>query len=402
MYSYVARQPIVDREQKLFAYELLFRNTEANTFPKVNPDAATSSIIADNELTMGLKRITDNKLAFINFPTDILIYKFPEFSEPSTVVIEILEDVTVSQKLIDTLKSLSEKGYTFALDDFDFNEQWLPLIPYVKIIKVDIKLVSIMDCIKQMRRDEYKNITWLAEKIETKQEFSQYLSLGFTYFQGYYFSPPEMIKKNKVTLPKNIVIELMALVSSDNVDYKSLEALFSKDVTLTYKLLRFLNNAHSQLTTEIESVRHALAYLGEQEVKKYIMLLVIANLVSDDKKNNVLLESLQRAKFCEIILTTPEDKKLDDKAFLIGMLSQIDIILGYPILDVLDLLPLHPEIKNALIKVECKRSIALQLAIATEKKHEETIQVYCKKLHIECEKVNATHNYAKKWAKSII
>ncbi|MDC2890103.1 EAL and HDOD domain-containing protein [Psychrosphaera algicola] len=401
MYSYVARQPIVDKHNNLYAYELLFRDTENNTFPKIHPDTATTTLIAENELTMGLQKVTDNKLAFVNFPTDTLINNFPDFIDPSTVIIEILEDVEVSDKLISALETLSKKGYVFALDDFDFDEKWLPIVPFAQIVKVDIQLVSLLQCMKQIRRQEYKHVIWLAEKVETEKQFAQYLSLGFTYFQGYYFSPPEMIKKNKVSLSQNLVVELISLVSEPKLNYNTLEQLFLKDITLTYKLLRFLNNANKQLEKEIESVRHALIYLGEHEVKKYLSLLLIANLASE-KNSDLVLKSLQRAKFCEIVLTNATDNKFDDKAFLAGMLSQIDLILGYPLDDVLQLIPLHPEIKAALVKIECRRSIALQIAIAKEQNNEELVVKYAEQLDAPMEKVDAAYAFALDWSKTII
>ncbi|MBU2880618.1 HDOD domain-containing protein [Psychrosphaera sp. B3R10] len=401
MYSYVARQPIVDKHNNLYAYELLFRDTENNTFPKIHPDTATTTLIAENELTMGLQKVTDNKLAFINFPTDTLINNFPDFIDPSTVVIEILEDVEVSDKLVSALETLSKKGYVFALDDFNFDEKWLPIVPFAQIVKVDIQLVSLLQCMKQIRREEYKHVIWLAEKVETEKQFAQYLSLGFTYFQGYYFSPPEMIKKNKVSLSQNLVVELISLVSEPKLNYNTLEQLFLKDITLTYKLLRFLNNANKQLEKEIESVRHALIYLGEHEVKKYLSLLLIANLASE-KNSDLVLKSLQRAKFCEIVLTNATDNKFDDKAFLAGMLSQIDLILGYPLDDVLQLIPLHPEIKAALVKIECRRSIALQIAKAKEQNNEELVVKYAEQLDAPMEKVDAAYAFALDWSKTII
>lgn len=165
--------------------------------------------------------------------------------------------------------------------------------------------------------------------------------------------------------------------------------------------MRFLNNANCQLEKEIESVRHALIYLGEQEVKKYLSLLLIANLASDEN-NHLVLSSLQRAKFCEVLLSSPKDQTLDDKAFLAGMLSQIDLILGYPLDDVLKLIPLHPEIKNALIKLECNRSLALQIAKELEQDNFDNIQDYAEQLGTDSDKIEAAYKYAQEWATTII
>jgi len=402
MYSYVARQPIIDRNQNLVAYELLFRDNENNTFPKVNPDIATSKIIAENELTLGLQQITDDKVAFINFPTDTLINNFPDFIDPDTICIEILEDVEVTPKLVKACKELHEKGYTFALDDYDFHEKWQPLIPFAKIIKVDIRQTNILQCMRMVRQPEYEHVEWLAEKVETEVEYVQFSSIGFQYFQGYYFAAPEMLKKNRVTMSQHLVVELIEAISEPNLNYDKLEKLFAKDLTLTYKLLRYLNKANAQMEQEIESIRHALIYLGEDEVKKYLSLLLVANLTSD-KNNDVVMTSLHRAKFCELLLAKLCDKGLSDsKAFLAGMLSQIDVILGHDLEHVLNLIPLHADIKAALLKVECNRSIALQLIKALEDNDTEQSNLYANELDIKKADIKDVYLKAARWAKSII
>ena len=401
MYSYVARQPIVDKDKKVYAYELLFRDNENNTFPKVNPDTATSKLIAENELTLGLQQVTDDKVAFVNFPTDTLIHNFPDFLDPKKVCIEILEDVHIDDELVAACKRLYEQGYVLALDDFDFNARWMPLVPYAKLIKVDIQQVNILQCMRMVRQPEYKHVIWLAEKVETEVEFVQFSSIGFKYFQGYFFGAPEMLKKNRVTMAQSLVVELIAAVSEDRLDYDKLESLFVKDLTLTYKLLRYLNKAHSQLESESESVRHALIYLGEDEVKKYLSLLLVANLTSDEN-NELVLKSLHRAKFCEVVLGRQADGKHDSKAFLAGMLSQIDLILGHPLENVLELIPLHPDIKCALTEINCHRSKALQLIKALEENDTELSNQYAEELGTTKDAIKAAYRYAADWAKTII
>ena len=402
MHSYVARQPIVDKNKELFAYELLFRDNETNTFPKVNPDIATSKIIAENELTMGLGKITDDKIAFINFPTDTLINNFPDFIDPSTICIEILEDIVITPALVQAVDRLHRLGYKFALDDYDFNERWQPLLPYASIVKVDIQQTNILQCMRMVRQPDYGHVEWLAEKVETESEFMQFSSIGFKYFQGYYFSPPEMLKKNKVTMSQHLIVEMITAISEPFLDYGKLETLFAKDITLTYKLLRYLNKAHCQLEKEIESIKHALAYLGDDEVKKYLSLLLVANLTSEGN-NDVIKRSLHRAKFCELLLAKICDKGLNDsKAFLTGMMSQIDLILGHSLEHILEMLPLHSDIKAALLKIECDRSRALQLIKAMEANDTEQANHYAQLLELEKEDIKSVYMEASKWATSIL
>ena len=351
---------------------------------------------------MGLQQITDDKVAFINFPTDTLINNFPDFIDPETICIEILEDVDITPHLVEACKKLCEKGYTLALDDYDFSERWLPLVPFAKIIKVDIHQTNILQCMRMVRQPEYDHVEWLAEKVETEVEYVQFSSIGFQYFQGYYFAGPEMLKKNKVTMSQHLVVELIATISEPHLNYDKLEKLFAKDLTLTYKLLRYLNKANAQMEQEIESIRHALIYLGEEEVKKYLSLLLVANLTSE-KNNDVVMTSLHRAKFCELLLARLCEKgQNDSKAFLIGMLSQIDVILGHKLEQVLELIPLHEDIKVALLKVECNRSIALQLIKAIEDNDTEQSNYYAEELELTRNDIKDVYLKAARWAKSII
>lgn len=395
MHSFVARQPIVDRENSLFAYELLFRDSEKNIFPFVNSEVATSKIFVENELTGGINVITDNNLAFINFPTDVLITNFPNFINPTQIYIEILEDVTIDEQLVTACARLRKLGYKFALDDFDCSSKWDVLIPYVDIIKIDIQQTNILKCMQLLRNPAYKNIIWLAEKVETEVEYKQFHSLGFSYFQGYYFGKPEMIKKKKMSTSSHLIIDLIGIINAPVVDYDKVESMMLKDVSLTFKLLRYING---NVSNEITSIRHALTYLGEEEVKKYLSLLLVANL-SDESNNTILHSSLRRAKFCEQIAQKKRPGKEDSKAFLVGMLSQMDVLLEQPLNTMLDLLPLHGDIKTALSVVSCDLSISLQLIKSIDNTSIKDVNRYAKHLGLDKIEIKEMYKSSDNWAK---
>jgi len=365
LYSYVARQPILNLEQELVAYELLFRDGESNSFPNIDPNQATSNILTNNHLTLGVEQVTGDLPAYINFHAETLIRHFPSFLDPKHVVLEILEDVAVSDELVHAVKSLKEKGYKLALDDHDFDAKWDVLFPYIDIIKVDVLSMSIIEISQKIRSIKNWNGVLLAEKVETKQQFDKLKMLGFTLFQGYFFARPEMLKQKKLTTTKRNILDLISQASKVKLDFDIISATFSSDPALTYKLLRFINSPTYGCSQEISSLKHALIYIGELELKKFIALLALSDL-SEGKCSEIMRLSLVRAKFCEQISTNRQDDENPPKAFLTGILSLIDGILDHDLNSVLDVLPVHGDIKAALRSEKSHLASYLTLAIAVE------------------------------------
>lgn len=365
MYSYIARQPILNIEEETVAFELLFRDGESNHFPDVDPDKATSKIIVENQLTLGIEEVTGALPAYINFHADALIHHFPEFLDPKKIVIEILEDVPISDELLNACKRLKEKGYTLALDDHDFDPKWDVFIPYIDIIKVDIQDVSVLEISRFLSRFNINSITLLAEKVETLRQFNQLKTLGFTLFQGYFFAKPEMVKKKSIISTKKHIFELMKHASSTQLDFDAMSEIFSRDLGLTYKLLRFINNPTYGPSKEISSLKHALIYIGDLELKKFIALLVLADL-NENKPSEIIRLSLVRAKFCEHISQLINKVENPPKAFLTGMLSHIDGVLDQEIDSVMAILPIHIDIKDALVQKENYLASYLELSLSLE------------------------------------
>jgi EAL and modified HD-GYP domain-containing signal transduction protein len=347
LYSYVARQPILDIAQNIVAYELLFRDGKSNSFPDIDPNQATSNILTNNHLTLGLEQVTGNLTAYINFHADTLIFHFPSFLDPKNVVLEILEDVPVTPELLSACKSLYKKGYKLALDDFDFDEKWEAFYPFIDIIKIDVLQFSILEISKLVRKLSGLDVTLLAEKVETSQQFEKLKMLGFTLFQGYFFAKPEMLKQRKITTAKQNILELISQASQIDLNINKISEIFAVDPGLTYKLLRFINSPTYGSSQEITSLKHALAYIGQVELKKFIALLALSDL-SSDKNPEIMRLSLARAKFCEQIARYRFESENPPKAFLTGILSLIDGILDHELEYVLGVLPIHEGIKAAL------------------------------------------------------
>ena len=298
--SYIARQPILNSDKQTVGYELLFRDGPKNTFPEVDPEQATSRLLSDHFLNTHYETLGD-KLGFVNFPYQSLLNRVPTLFPSENFVVEILEDCPPTEELLDAIKDMAAKGYTIALDDFIPNKEWRPFLPYVSLIKFDIRLVPIEKAHIFMKRLKGSNIRFLAEKVETYEEFEQAKEAGFEYFQGYFFSKPEMISKKALEPSFMTVIQLLTEISKQDIDYNAIESLISKDLSLSYKLLTFVNSS-AIVQTQIQSFHQALVYLGEDKLRKFISLVSLAS-TQDSKPDYLYGLSIQRARFCELILS---------------------------------------------------------------------------------------------------
>lgn len=347
MYLYAARQPILDRDKNLFAYELLFRDSLENVFPEVDANEATSKLI-ESQLNIGIDDFTGNKPAFINFTLDTLMKKYPTMIHPDHIVVEILETVQPGKKLLNECRQLKEAGYIIALDDYIHEKVWRHFYPYIDIIKVDFMETTFeqMAEIKQSIAD-FPNIKLLAEKVETIEEFEKALELGFSYFQGYFFSKPEVVKSRSLAPAQLTLAELLFETSKPDFDLEKVSKVFERDVSLAYKLLRYANSAIFKRRADIATIKQALVVLGIVELKKFLSILFAAQ-VGADKPAELMRLSMTRARFCELMA---QQHKTDmSTAFLTGLMSLIDAILDEPIESVMEKLPLSEEIKTALIE----------------------------------------------------
>ena len=321
MSSYVARQPIVDRNKKTIAFELLYRDGKENSFPSVSADYATKSILV-NQTLVHQKRILDGKKGFVNFGYDSLLDRLP-FDFPSkNYVIEILENCPPSDELYNIIVELKEKGYTIALDDFVPNKEWERFYRHIHIIKFDITTYSLSQAATYIKALSNYDIKFLAEKVETYDEFNSAKEYGFDLFQGYFFSKPEMIYSKVLDSSLNSKIQLSVAVSSKELDLRLIEKIIASNPGLSFKLLNFVNE-HSMVRSPIKSLQQALVYLGEDRVRKFITYVVIKTL-NTDKPSILSNMSLQRAKFFEMILSSIGLENKKEVGYLCGMLSVID------------------------------------------------------------------------------
>ncbi len=398
MYFYAARQPILDRNKNLFGYELLFRDSLDNVFPDIDGDEATSKMIEASQFNMGISEFTGNKPAFINFTQETLDQGYPEMLTNEEVVVEILETVKPGKKLLSLCKDLHNKGYTIALDDYEHQNVWAHFFPFIKIIKIDIQQTNL-DGIKEILKatEDHPHIKLLAEKVETYEEYNQMLQIGFEYFQGFFFAKPEVVKTKSLSPSQMAMAELLYETSKPELDLNSITSVFERDVSLSYKLLRYANSAIFRRRNEISTIKQALVILGSGELKRFLGLM-FAITANPDKPTELIKLAMARAKFCE--LTAHEIRSQLDVsiAFLTGLLSMIDAILDEDMASVLEKLPLAQEIKAPLLTRKGVMAAVIKLVELIEHAEWDKTAVVMDKLKLDKDKVVEHYNQALAWA----
>lgn len=363
MYSYVARQPIVDRNKKIVAFELLYRNGKKNAFPDVNSDFATKSILINQSL-VHQQRILNDCMGFVNFGYESLIDRLPFDFPNKSYTIEILETCPPSDELYDIVVELNKKGYRIALDDYIPSEEWLRFYDYIDIIKFDITTYPLSKAAEYIDNLKDYNIKFLAERVETYEEFIEAKEYGFHFFQGYFFSKPEVIHNKVVDSSLSSQIQLSAAISRETLDIEKIERIIASNPGLSFKLLNFVNEC-SKVKAPINSLQQALVYLGEDKIRKFVTYAVLKTL-SPEKPSILFNMSLQRAKFFEMILSFIGLDKKKELGYLCGMLTVIDALLDVDISSILEPLNVDMEIKSALLNEEGILGGVIQLAKAVE------------------------------------
>ena len=394
MYFYAARQPILDRNKQLYAYELLFRDSIDNVFPEIDADEATSKMVEASAFSLSISDFTSSKPAFINFTLDTMAAGYPTMLTNEEVVIEILETVKPGKKLLSLCQDLHQKGYTLALDDYVHQAVWAHFYPYIKIIKIDVLETSV-EQIKEIQQAiaKFPHIELLAEKVETHEAFQQAFELGFDYFQGYFFSKPEVVKAKNLSPSQVALAELLYETSKPELDLAAITAVFERDVSLSYKLLRYANSPYFRRRAEIATIKQALVTLGLVELKKLIGLIFAAS-INPNKPTELINMSMVRAKFCELIAPQLRGQLDVSLAFLTGLLSLIDAILDEDLESILDRLPLAQEIKDALLTRKGPMAALIKQLEFIEKADWQKASLIMEKLGLDKEKTVVAYNQA--------
>lgn len=379
---FVARQPIFNQRQEVYAYELLYRSGINKFYSSLDGDQATSEVITNSFLLIGLETLTRGKIAFINFTKNLLEDEVATLLPKEQIVIEILQDIEPDAKTIQACKKLKEMGYRLALDDFVYDEKFLPLIELVDIIKVDFLTTSEKERGALIYRAGLQNTSFLAEKVETMEDYIQAKELGYSYFQGYFFSKPLIVASRDIPSFKLTFIKILQEIHRPEINFDQLEKLIKTDVSLSYKLLKFINSLAFGFYSEIRSIKQALAILGETEIRKWLSLIAIQT-VGKNKPDELMIMALCRARFCELVASRVGLGDRSSDLFLLGMFSLIDAFLDQPMAKILAELPIAEEIKLALLGRENRFQEVYALTLTYETGDWEGFSRYAAKLGLE-------------------
>ena len=362
---FVGRQPIFNREQKVVAYELLYRAGDVADALFDDGDHATSQVIINSVLDIGLESIVGKRTAFFNLTSSFICGDNPLPLDNSQVVLEILEDVVPDEKLIAGMRELARNKFIIALDDFEYREELIPLLEIAHIVKLEVMGAAHEHLSARVEQLRPFNVKLLAEKVETHEEFELCKSLGFDYFQGYFLCRPNVIEGK--TLPANrlVIMRLLAKLQQPDVDMEDLEQLIIQDVSLTYRLLRYINSAAFALPNKIDSIHRALVMIGTKTIKNWVSLLLLSRI--DDKPMELMRTALIRARMCELLAEHSGHRSDREQYFTCGLFSVLDALMDRPLSDLLAELPLSEHIKQALLSNEGEPGRFLQYVLDYER-----------------------------------
>jgi len=394
---FVARQPILTKDEKVFGYELLFRDGIEDYFCPKDVEAASKTML-DSSLIMGLDVLCNGGRAFVNCTRDMLLKDYVTLLPSSHTVVEILETVEPDDLVMAACQRLKEGGYMIALDDFAMDDKREPLTNIADIIKVDVQSTAPEERAAMIKKYGPWRCRMLAEKVETREEFMAAKKAGFAYFQGYFFRRPETVKTHAVPGNQLNYIKMLQVVSKPELEPREIENAIMGEASLCYRLLRYMNSASFGFANEIHSVRHALSMLGEREVRRWVRL-VVTLAAGQNKSSDLVLSALVRGRFCELL--SPKIKHGESDLFLLGLLSLMDSILDLPMTDVLEKVPLDQETKAVLLGEESYLRPLYQLMLAQESGDWQGSGVLSKSLKLTESEVAEVHWNAMQWARQM-
>ena len=398
MFEYfIARQPIFDSQLSLFAYELLFRDSESDQVPKdFDQDAATAEVL-NTSADIGLNDLVDSHVAFINLPQRFLLE--PDLVvlplAPEKVVLEVLETVEINADTIDGIRTLAERGFTLALDDVVDLAPYEQILPYFRIIKFEVPEIPRERWETVIEAAKRRGFQVLAEKIESNRDFEALVAMGCDLFQGFFFARPQTVTGQRLSSNKLALLQILAALNNPGTDIDKLSELVSHDVALSVRVLNQVNSAASSLNRQIDSVREAAVYLGRDTIRHLVMLFVMAK--AEDRPSELLTMALQRARLCELIA---ERESGEDQSayFTVGLFSVLDALLNAPMHEIVDKLAVTDEMRMALVSSAGPKGMALTLATALERADFDTLALST----IPGDELADLHQQAVLWADQIL
>jgi c-di-GMP-related signal transduction protein len=365
---FLGRQPILDRNQQLFAYELLFRSGSHNFADITDSVAATSTVVANAFSELGIVDALGSYRGFINVDLEFLFNDVIELLPPQSVVLEILETVPPTEGVIDRCRLLKQAGFTLALDDvIQIEPQYAELLALIDIVKVDIQPLSRVELMQLVMKLKPMGKHLLAEKVDSREQMEQCLKLGFSLFQGYYFAKPVILTGKKLEHSRLSLVKLLGMIISD-ADTAELEKALKPEPGLTVNLLRMTNSVGAGSSEKITSLGHAITVLGRRQLQRWLQLLIFSAGNQNGTSNPLLLLSATRGRLMELLAgkLQPGDIGFADQAFMAGIMSLMPALIGQPIAEIVAPLGLTTNVRDALCTGSGPLGALLRLAESSE------------------------------------
>ena len=398
---FVARQPIFDINQNVYGYELLYRDGIDNYYKHIDGDVATSEVLNSSFFLIGLENLTNCRKAFINFTTNLIQSEIPTIFDNQLIVIEVLEDVELSSEVMDACKMLKEQGYTIALDDFVFEPRYLSLLELADIIKVDFLATSEEERKRVANIAQAKGIDILAEKVEAREDFEQAVELGYSYFQGYFFSKPVVMSGKDLPISPSNYFKILEELHTLTPDLNKISDILERDLSLSYKLLKLINSAAFPIRERVDSIKSAVTMLGINEFEKWINLIILKEL-GDEKPKEIIRLSIIRAKFCEVIAEELGLVEERSQFFMMGMFSLLDVLMNEQLDSLLTELPISEDIKNALLGRDGIYGQVFEIVLSYEKAEWKKVDEKTEELGLQEEKLADIYGEAIDWCNKVL
>ncbi len=396
---FIARQPIFDRKERVFGYELLFRSGFENRYNAKDGTAAACDV-TDNFLNADARILTAGRKAFLNATRQFLIDEYATLLPKDQAVIEILETIEPDEEVLAACRALKKLGYVIALDDFVYDERFQPFIDLADIIKIDFKLSSPGNRRQAVERFAPRGIQLLAEKVETREEFAEARANGYTYFQGYFFCKPQIIPTLHIPAFKIHYLRILQAINQPDLDRDEIVELIEREVSLCYKLLRLVNSSLFGFRREIRSTSHALALLGDREVRKWASVAAVLG-IAGNKPNELVSTSLARGRCCELLAANHGAGSEGPCMFLLGVLSLMEALLGRPISEIVAEIALPEAVRAALLGQPNRCREILDLVRAFEEGRWNDVGELAARLRHEDAQVSAAYLQAVDWVQKV-
>src|SRR3954452_15344065 len=363
--AFIARQPIFDRQRQVAGYELLFRSGDDAAHASFDSnDDATSNVVLNTMTEFTLDHVVGTNKAWINVTRKFILDGLADALPPKRVNLELLENQDVDDLLLAALARLRERGFTIALDDFTYDETSELLLPLADIVKIDVMALGLVGAEDQLKLVRKHDVSVLAEKVETPEEFAECSAAGFQFFQGYFFAKRELMRTKSIGANRLSLLQLLAALQDPDIALAKLEELIQRDVALSYRLLRYINSRFFSLRTRVDGIGRAVALLGLSNVKRWATMTVFAGI--QGKPRELLNLALVRARMCELL--GPEiNESHADQLFTLGLFSVVDALLDQPMHEVLAAVPFPTEMVLALTTHRGPKGDLLRQVLAWER-----------------------------------